>query len=1156
MTYWPEMSLANQQNFIQCLETLCEEFFNPKSTQGRVHAERLLDYACPTFAEDTLSTDGEGGIGIGGLVGGSYSRDRGRRPSGSDSLPIARVPETPAESVQFCQLLLESSPSPYAQMFAAHRLRALALDHFSLFTPEQKLDLRNFTLRYLYQHPTLSTFVIQALSQVFATVTKLGWFDSDEFRNIMEDMLNFNATIEHRIVGLQVLATLVLEMNLQVPQKNMVKQRKTSTSFRDSQLLDIFKFTISTLQSLVTRQIPFEHASQGNRIKESTLSLCKNCLAFDFIGTAPDESIDDTGSVQVPSTWRSLFDDNGIVKTFFEAYTAFDPPYSSHVMECLVYITSVRRSLFNEEERGKFVGQVMQEIRKILITSQGMNDSNNYHEFCRMLAKFRSIYQMSEISTQPEWIEWMELVANFSIKGFSAWQWAPNSTTYLLTFWSKMASGASNVRNIPPDVLENICANLVPAFISSRVEAVSVILEGSMDDPMENEELLIEQLELLSNIARCKYPEACVCINTLFDPVASQYQELYQRASTGTMNEALKALLEVTEVKFAWLVYIIGGFLGARIPYSNSEEQDTTDAELATKVLQLMDINRVWLEQQGQQIGSDKLEAAFLFFFQQLRKSYIGEPSSRATEFYKKMSENFGINDQSMLLNVIMSKIESNLLIWASHSEIVGKSLKLLNDIASGYSSLKLVRRAPKTKRLLSCHSAKNFPFLGANLSHRLSYYNALGRLLFAEENPEADFDDFMKPFDEVFDELSTLDSLEAFRQPAVRETVLGIFRDLRGFLLSVQSRKNFLLFFEWFYPQKLRVMLRALEAWVDDSLAVVILKFFNEFCYNRSQRLNFDVSSANGILLFRETSKLLCTYGQYTVHRQVEESNKYAAKYKGIAVCFSILHRSLSGRYVSFGVFSLYGDTAFEAALNTFFEMMLSTPLADMMAFPKLARSFYALLDVFSNEHMMSIADPGSMAFLYIMQALAEGVRSLDTQIATDSCNALDHLCTFLIQQSWQQGLLSPPSSGSQPLSGASIARRRARQSATPHWLWTRVMENASVLPYMLSTVFGTVLFEEQQIQWSLSRPLYVLYILNRALNNLDEYKRRLIKAQLPERRNTLEMALNQLEQDIEWNLSTRDRDRFSNGLNNFRRELNNTNLILIPPDLSSPAM
>ena len=41
------------------------------------------------------------------------------------------------------------------------------------------------------------------------------------------------------------------------------------------------------------------------------------------------------------------------------------------------------------------------------------------------------------------------------------------------------------------------------------------------------------------------------------------------------------------------------------------------------------------------------------------------------------------------------------------------------------------------------------------------------------------------------------------------------------------------------------------------------ILKLFAELVQNRSQRLQFDVSSPNGILLFREASKIICSYGE-----------------------------------------------------------------------------------------------------------------------------------------------------------------------------------------------------------------------------------------------------------------------------------------------------
>jgi exportin-7 len=77
--------------------------------------------------------------------------------------------------------------------------------------------------------------------------------------------------------------------------------------------------------------------------------------------------------------------------------------------------------------------------------------------------------------------------------------------------------------------------------------------------------------------------------------------------------------------------------------------------------------------------------------------------------------------------------------------------------------------------------------------------------------------------------------------------------------------------------------MLRALELWCHDpGVTTPVLKLFSELAQNRfgfqfflcvfafivslirSQRLQFDVSSPNGILLFREVSKVLVGYGTY----------------------------------------------------------------------------------------------------------------------------------------------------------------------------------------------------------------------------------------------------------------------------------------------------
>lgn len=56
---------------------------------------------------------------------------------------------------------------------------------------------------------------------------------------------------------------------------------------------------------------------------------------------------------------------------------------------------------------------------------------------------------------------------------------------------------------------------------------------------------------------------------------------------------------------------------------------------------------------------------------------------------------------------------------------------------------------------------------------------------------------------------------------------------------------------------------IRMAQAWADTPAVMhPLLKFMAEMVYNKSQRVNFDNCSPNGILLFRETSRLLCAYG------------------------------------------------------------------------------------------------------------------------------------------------------------------------------------------------------------------------------------------------------------------------------------------------------
>ena len=62
-----------------------------------------------------------------------------------------------------------------------------------------------------------------------------------------------------------------------------------------------------------------------------------------------------------------------------------------------MFILSVRRSLFNNAERAKFLNQLVAGVRKILQNPTDLTEPNNYHEFCRLLARLKSNYQLGEL---------------------------------------------------------------------------------------------------------------------------------------------------------------------------------------------------------------------------------------------------------------------------------------------------------------------------------------------------------------------------------------------------------------------------------------------------------------------------------------------------------------------------------------------------------------------------------------------------------------------------------------------------------------------------------------------------------------------------------------------------------------------------------------
>ncbi|XP_031377633.1 exportin-7 isoform X1 [Punica granatum] len=1044
------------------LEALCERLYNSQDSAERAHAENTLK--CFSVNTDYISQ---------------------------------------------CQYILDNALTPYALMLASSSLLKQVTEH--TLALQLRLDIRNYLINYLATRgPKLQPFVTASLIQLLCRLTKFGWFDDDRFRDVVKDSMDFlsQATSDHYTIGLKILNQLVSEMNQANPTLPSTHHRRVACNFRDQSLFQIFQISLTSLSQLKS------DGAVASRLQELALSLALKCLSFDFVGTSIDESSEEFGTVQIPTGWKPVLEDPATLQIFFDYYSIGNTPLSKEALECLVRLASVRRSLFtNEAARSKFLAHLMTGTKEILQSGQGLADHDNYHEFCRLLGRFRVNYQLSELVNVEGYGDWIQLVAQFTLKSLQSWQWASSSVYYLLGLWSRLVTSVPYLKADAPSLLDEFVPKITEGFITSRFDSIQAgFPEDLSENPLDNVELLQDQLDCFPYLCRFQYQSSSLYIIQVMEPILQAYTDRGRLPISDTSE------LSVIEAKLAWIVHIIAAILKIKqCSGCSMETQEALDAELSARVLQLINVTDTGLHSQRYgELSKQRLDRAILTFFQNFRKSYVGDQAMHSSkQLYARLSDLLGLHDHLVLLNVIVGKIATNLKCYTQSEEVIDHTLSLFLELASGYMTGKLLLKLDTVKFIIANHTREHFPFLDQNRCSRsrTTFYYTIGWLIFMEDSP-VKFKSSMEPLLQVFLTLeSTPDTM--FRTDAVKYALIGLMRDLRGIAMATNSRRTYGLLFDWLYPAHFPLLLKGISHWTDTpEVTTPLLKFMAEFVLNKAQRLTFDSSSPNGILLFREVSKLIVAYGSRILSLP-NAADIYAFKYKGIWICLTILSRALAGNYVNFGVFELYGDTALSEVLNIVMKMILSIPLADILAYRKLTRAYFAFLENLFSNHINFILNLDTSTFMHIVGSLESGLKGLDTNISSQCASAVDNLAAFYFNNITM---------GESPTSPAAVILTR------------HIVDCPNLFPEILKTLFEIVLFEDCGNQWSLSRPMLSLILINEQI--FPDLKARILASQPVDQHQRLSLCFDKLMADVTRSLDSKNRDKFTQNLTVFRHE------------------
>uniref|UniRef100_A0A158Q4K4 Exportin-7 n=1 Tax=Dracunculus medinensis TaxID=318479 RepID=A0A158Q4K4_DRAME len=901
-----------------------------------------------------------------------------------------------------------------------------------------------FLLNYLGEkYLVLPSFVITSLCHLFARIIKTGWND------FLDDSQSF-------------------------PFRIHITELQDIVDVKYIKYILVFSYNLFFQLHLVN----------------DLVQLILNCLSYDFIGTLPDESSEDNYTVQLPIVWRECFLNYDVLAIFFSLYEQLPVDQCPAVLQVLVQLASLRRTLFSGEERQIFLDNFVHGIVAVIKMSEKLEHQQCFHELCRIVARLKGNYQLSELMKTTDYNELVELLGNFTeyclrTIGGDGSSW--NSLYYLLSFWQRMVSSMTYVKNNEHNI-DLYIPRIFVAFLESRFEWID-------DDPFADQGALQQIMEHISVIVRCEYEKNAEKIIDHFDVKSA----IYERANGSEINQTIDNLY--------WLISIIGACIRGRSAFNAVEEYDLIDGKLiALKLMQLTD-----QKLSNGLARSIKIESALLYVLEQFRKIYINDHIQRISKVYEVLEPELGIQDESAMLVIFVRKIITNLKYWPNDEKLLKDSLALLNELSLGYTAMRRLTKLTEIRLLLTNHTSEHFPFLSSDVDlkimrSRTIFYSSLSRLLYLECNDdESMFFSFMEPL-----------TLYIHFQRAI----IGLCRDIRGIGMACSSKIVFSLFINWMYPNVFSILLQSCEVWSHCCEVInPILKLLLELSQNRQQRLQFEMSSCFTVLLFREISKILCTYGERISMPVPSEENAYKERYKNIATCFAIIRMGLCGSYLPFGVFHLYGDMCLDNALNIYIKLFISIPEEDFFAYNKVSQFFFAMIDSVAADYMAYLSNLQPEIICTILDRLRRGAMSSDAVVHTSSCSTLDSIVTHIYRK------LSRPTENrgqcGKPVEGNGCVQA------------TKMQPN--ILKETLSQLLNMYLFVEVKCQWSVSRPLLGLILLNKEY--FQNWKEEFLRAQRHDKRAVFEEALFALNEGIDWTLQARNKDAFTQNLCVFRR-------------------
>jgi exportin-7 len=794
------------------------------------------------------------------------------------------------QSCSFPQLLstISYSAMPQLVFLALSTLSKRITQQWNDLPLEDKLYTEHTLAGVLFESPggRLESYAVAITAQALARVTRLGWLEHEQYRATVGQALEAGKQ-SHRLCAfaLKYFEELINDIIEPVKARPMTIHRKVALNFRDEALFNIVKFT--NLLLLQGGNLPRELLNQ-------TLSVFYKCFAYDFLGIVPEEIGEDPVCIQIPLSWAPLIEDRAVLDNLEALCLSTAEETQHNVLRCINQIGAARKSVFSSaEQRRDYAERFLTTLSHI--SEQANLTSDALYEYVQLTKRFIMNYQLRELIELEAFQHWLQVFYTCSLRLFSNEAAIVSPFASGLGLWSYLATEVYHYIQHSQASLTVVVPNLFLNYLQTSLQFV-------------NEELLVDSYPDLKDNLDC----------------VGQLNAHYYSSAMSELQQVIDKLLPTFPSQpaigqLAWTVYLSGALVGLA-EKSLKEREEQLDSK---SIVQVLDICRLSDQLPGYHPA---LEMSLLYYMNSLRKAYINTPHDTLLLFYSADHDLSPISqNEAKVLTVvdrIVQKILSILTRYQADQQLVSAALELLDELLKGYYSNKLVVQLPIAQQIMTQY--RMLDLFKTQPKHRQRLYASLTQLWMGE-TATCPLDEYLEPMKQ--DILAHL-SDASFSS----DWVLLVLSELRGVSTAISNQKNYLLFFDWLYPSLFPLFSKILEQYIQhDRVITSLYRFLIELVTNRNSRIRFDISTANGIVLFKEIAQILIVFGKSVLERAVTV-NIYKQKYRYVLMTLDIMTKLLAGGYVVFGVFQVYNDSCFAESLELSFRMIGCIPIAELL--------------------------------------------------------------------------------------------------------------------------------------------------------------------------------------------------------------------------------